>query len=195
MLVIGNGESRQNLNISKINKIKIGCNAIYRDFKVDHLVCVDKKMLSEVTTHCVDTLIYTRKDWIDKYKHLSNVKLIPDLPYQGMLRMDEDWHWGSGPYAVLLASTLTKQPIHLIGFDLYSNNGQLNNIYKNTPNYGNESKRAVDPSYWIYQISKIFEIFNETKYIIHNSKTWKMPKNWLKSNVYLDTDTIDMYYK
>jgi hypothetical protein len=47
MLVIGNGESRASVNIDKLNYTKIGCNAILRDFSVDHLVCVDRPMLLE----------------------------------------------------------------------------------------------------------------------------------------------------
>ena len=47
MLVIGNGESRCDINLSEINTTKIGCNAIVRDFFVDHLVCVDRRMVDE----------------------------------------------------------------------------------------------------------------------------------------------------
>ena len=47
MLVIGNGESRLKTNLNKIEDIKIGCNAICRDMPVDHLVCVDRRMVLE----------------------------------------------------------------------------------------------------------------------------------------------------
>jgi len=40
MLVIGNGESRSGININSIDQVKVGCNAVYRDYKVDHLICV-----------------------------------------------------------------------------------------------------------------------------------------------------------
>ena len=39
MLVIGNGESRKALKIEELNLPTVGCNAIFRDIKVDHLVC------------------------------------------------------------------------------------------------------------------------------------------------------------
>jgi hypothetical protein len=195
MLVIGNGESRLRLNIDKINKPKIGCNAIYRDFVVEHLVCVDKKMLEEVCKNCLQSTIYTREEWIYKYKNLSNIKTVPNIPYVGNNRMDEGWHWGSGPYAVLLGSQLASSTVHILGFDLYSVDGKINNIYKDSSNYGKSDKRAVDPSYWIYQIGKIFETFHNKTFIIHNTKDWILPKNWVKSNVYVDTDTISSYYK
>ena len=47
MLVIGNGESRENIDLNKINTTKVGCNAIMRDFFVDHLICVDRRMVEE----------------------------------------------------------------------------------------------------------------------------------------------------
>ena len=37
MLVIGNGESRLQVDLDKIDICKIGCNAIRRDYEVDHL--------------------------------------------------------------------------------------------------------------------------------------------------------------
>lgn len=195
MLVIGNGQSRLGINIDKINKVKIGCNAIYRDFAIDHLVCVDKKMLDEVCKNNNQSIVYTREEWVDRYRHLPNVKTVPTVPYIGTTRMDEGWHWGSGPYAVLLGAQLSNSTVHLLGFDLYSKDGKINNIYKDSDNYGKSDKRAVDPSYWIYQIGKIFEIFNNKKFIIHNTKDWILPKTWVKSNVYVDTDTVFSYYK
>ena len=45
MWVLGNGESRQQVNVKNLKGIKIGCNAIIRDYKVDHLICVDRRMV------------------------------------------------------------------------------------------------------------------------------------------------------
>jgi 6-pyruvoyltetrahydropterin/6-carboxytetrahydropterin synthase len=41
-----------------------------------------------------------------------------------------------------------------------------NNIYKDTDNYNIAKKRAVDPSYWIHQIGRIFKHFS--KHYGHN---------------------------
>ena len=46
-LVLGNGESRGSLDISKVSCTKYGCNAIHRDYVVDHLICVDTRMVDE----------------------------------------------------------------------------------------------------------------------------------------------------
>lgn len=194
MLVIGNGESRSNIDLSKISRPKIGCNAIYRDIFVDHLVCVDLKMMNEVKDN--HHKIYTRKDWVSRYKDHTNIFAVPDLPYNGIQRWDEPWHWGSGTYAILLGATITKiSRVDLIGFDLYSKNGFVNNIYKDSKNYANSFKRAVDPRYWILQASKIFECFENIEFVIHQTDTWELPDSWKKSNVTVDKISNILYYK
>ncbi len=50
-VVLGNGESRKKLNYSISNNYTLyGCNAIYRDQVVDHLISVDVKMQHEIYT-------------------------------------------------------------------------------------------------------------------------------------------------
>jgi hypothetical protein len=131
-----------------------------------------------------DTLIYTRKDWLYYfYSKNQNVKLLPELPYQGDDRKDQTMHWGSGPYAVLLAVQLCAEEISLYGFDLYSTSKSVNNVYKGTDNYSSPESKPVDPSYWIYQIGKVFEYFPDRKFKIHNIRDWLLPIEWQKNNV------------
>ena len=61
IIAIGNGESRKNIDLNSIATKKIGCNAIYRDFDVDHLICVDKRMVLEALESNANnnSLIYT----------------------------------------------------------------------------------------------------------------------------------------
>ena len=49
MYVFGNGESRTSVNISNLEGIKVGCNAIYRDYTMDHLICVDRRMVRTIS--------------------------------------------------------------------------------------------------------------------------------------------------
>lgn len=189
MLVIGNGESRQSINIDLIDDLKIGCNAIIRDYNVDHLVCVDRRMVKEAVDRNVNqtTYIYTRSDWMQQFKQNKRVREVPELPYVGSDRWDEPFQWGSGPYAVLLGSKLSKhREVRLIGFDLYSKTDTINNVYKSTSNYDDESKRPIDPRYWIHQISMVFKNFPSTHFIIYQDEQWILPKQWKFSNVSLD---------
>ena len=195
MLIIGNGESRRDIDLDSLNCTKIGCNAILRDTKVNHLVCVDKPMLREAVNNLYnkDAKVYTRKNLFVQYRLEKNIRMVPDLPYAGSERPDDPIHWGSGPYAVLLAAKLATDNIHLLGFDLYSKDDKVNNIYKDTANYSLAHKSAVDPRYWIYQIGKVFECYPKIQFTIYQEPGWELPKAWNYSNVKVDTIS-NIYY-
>jgi hypothetical protein len=188
MWSVGNGESRLAINLDRLKGPKVGCNAIYRDYYTDYLVCVDKRMMQEVIHARVNlrnTLVYTRPDWYPQFKTLK-VRQVPPLPYSGEERWDEPFQWGSGPYAVLIATLFAKERyVNLIGFDLWSSSSTVNNVYKGTSNYDDADKRAVDPRYWIHQIGKVFECFPKTKFTIYQDN-WDLPKAWNYPNVKVD---------
>lgn len=187
-IVIGNGESRISLDIGSYwDKVTlIGCNAIHRDIKVNHLVCCDHRMVRESVNNKKISSIYTRPRYYkDFYKVLQKekVKNLPDIPYNGSLKPDQAEHWGSGPYAVLLAAELNFKDILLVGFDLYGKNNLVNNVYKGSQNYLPENKPAVDPSYWIYQMRKVFLHHSDRNFKIFNFDNWSCPEDWLLPNV------------
>ena len=188
MYVFGNGESRTSVNIDKLEGTKVGCNAIYRDYTMDHLICVDRRMVQEVLTNDANqhSYIYTRQDWLPQFD-ATRVRKVPELPYVGSERWDEPFQWGSGPYAVLLSAKLCNSSVvRLIGFDLYSNTQTVNNIYKGSSNYNSANKRPVDPRYWIHQIGMIFKYYTKINFVVH-CNDFELPKAWKQSNVSLDT--------
>jgi len=189
MWVIGNGESRTTINIDRLAGPKVGCNALWRDYYTDYLVCVDRRMVDEAISGNANTngtLIYTRPDWINRYVN-KDVRSVPPLPYKGDQRWDEPFQWGSGPYAVLIAAAYTKlKEVKLIGFDLHSKTKTVNNVYKGTPNYDDATKRPVDPRYWIHQIGTVFKCFPKIQFIIYQDE-WQLPKDWNYPNVTVDT--------
>jgi hypothetical protein len=191
MYVFGNGESRTSINIDKLNGIKIGCNAIYRDYTMDHLVCVDKPILKEAinSQYNLNSKIYTRKNHFSNYQVTKNIRIVPDLPYLGTQRPDDPVHWGSGSYAVLLAAKLATSEVYLLGFDLYSTDNKVNNIYKDTANYALAYKSAVDPRYWIYQIGMVFKCFPNVNFVVRNNN-FELPKSWNYTNVTVDKISI-----
>ena len=192
-IAVGNGESRLGIELDRFYKksILIGCNAIHRDHRVDHLVCVDQRMVNEALTNpeIKDTKIYTRPNWILQFKSFPNVVEVPELPYKGSLREDDPWHWGSGPFAVLLAALLTESDVWMIGFDLHSKSKTVNNVYKGSKNYSAALSSPVDPRYWIYQCQKIFAYFPNRRFFVFNEKDWKMPDTWMMPNVIFQDKT------
>lgn len=196
MLIIGNGESRKNIDLTKINATMFGCNGIYRDYNVRHLICVDRKMVREAVEakYNQTSFIYTRKCWFNEFAQLKNLRILPDLPYVGSERYDDPIHWGSGPYAILTAiKTLTQidnynSTINIIGFDLYGNNeGKINNVYKDTDNYDLAIKSAVDPRYWIEQIGILIKLHPTLDFKFYNVQNWRVPKQWKYRNFHLDS--------
>ena len=187
MLVIGNGESRKDIDLDKHIDTKIGCNAIHRDYRVDHLICVDRRMVKEAVEQGANehALVYTREDWFGNYKQYKRIRTVPVLPYVGSDRWDEPFQWGSGPYAVLLGAKLSKE-VKLIGFDLHSKTKTVNNVYKDTIGYDAGTKNAVDPRYWIHQIGQVFKWYPKRKFTIYQLDNWQIPQNWKLANVSVD---------
>lgn len=189
-VVIGNGESRRNINLElyRTEYALIGCNAIHRDIAVDHLVCCDRRMASEATANhqTKNTKIYVRPDWFHYFRKIQknkNINVLPALPYTGNTKADDPMNWGSGGFAILLAASLGFKDIEILGFDLYPVDKSVNNVYKGTENYSGPDSKPVDPSYWIYQIGQIFKYYPDTNFIIRNFQTWETPLEWQKSNV------------
>jgi hypothetical protein len=188
MWAIGNGESRKDVKIDLLEGPTVGCNAIMRDYTVDYLVCVDKRMVEEAINRKANehSLVYTREDWYKRYE-AQRIRKLPKLPYKGTQRADEPFQWGSGPYAVLIGAMYARERcVNLIGFDLYSTTKQVNNVYKDTPNYDRADKRAVDPRYWIHQIGMVFECYPKITFTIYQKDGWKLPQAWNYPNVQVD---------
>ena len=189
MWAIGNGESRKDIDINSLSSFKVGCNAVMRDYTVDYLVCVDRRMVQEAIDRKANehSLVYTRPDWFKNYSNHKRVRVVPELPYVGNERWDEPFQWGSGPYAVLIAARFSKErTVNLIGFDLYSNTKTVNNVYKDTPSYDSSDKRAVDPRYWIHQIGMVFRCFPKIQFTIYQDPSWELPQAWNYPNVSVD---------
>lgn len=190
-VVIGNGESRRHVDWQLWTAhTLIGCNAVHRDLPVAHLICCDRRMAEEATANTAmqHTQIYVRQRWhhyFRKIKKNKNVQLLPPVPTEANAKRDDPDHWGSGPYAVLLAAALGHTHIDLIGFDLYPLDHTVNNMYKGTVNYAASGSQAVDPSYWIYQIAAVFDHWPNIQFQIHNKVAWLLPVLWQKNNVKL----------
>ncbi len=188
-LVIGNGESRLKFDYKEISyNTLIGCNAIHRDIIVDHLVCCDRRMVHEAVENPKNknTLIYVRPSnfhYFRKIQKNKNIRELPPIPFEGEFKRDKPEHWGSGPYAILVAANSVDQQIILLGFNLYSQNEKVNNVYKGTNNYNDKNSKAVDHSYWVHQIVQVFRYYPDKEFLILNQRDWQIPREWQLDNV------------
>lgn len=188
--IIGNGESRIGFDLAHLKSFStvIGCNAVFRDYVFPYYVCCDRHMAQEAANAVgKNSTVYTRQNWHTQFAMWPNVKKLPDLPYEGDKRQDEPFHWGTGPYAGVVALTFKPKVIFMLGFDLWSKSQTVpNNVYHNTDGY-TYIKRPVDPRYWIHQFAKLFELDN-CRWILVNEKDWKMPEEWKGfKNVFTET--------
>lgn len=181
--MIGNGESRRNFALNQIKDYTIGCNAVHRDFACAEFVAVDRRMVLEILRNeaCQNAAIYTRSEWFAEFSS-ERVKSLPPLPYKGKDKVDQGFHWNSGPYGILRACMLQAKVIHLLGFDLWATNDLHNNIYKDTINYSKSSQRPVSPDFWIYQLAKLFELYPNTNFVQHQHTDWRIPSSWNSFN-------------
>ena len=198
-VVIGNGESRRSIDIQSLTGkiLLVGCNALHRDAVVNHLICCDDRMVREAVENpnTSSTFIHVREhsyQWFRKVQKRKNIILLPSIPEQEHNRIDQPRNWGSGTYALLVASQqIDIKKIYLLGFDLYGNDRLVNNLYKNTNNYSSGGSHAIDPSYWIWQTAKVFRLFPNIKYTVVNHTNWKMPAEWQQHNVgFLDVENF-----
>ena len=184
MWVIGNGQSREGFALNQLKEHTVGCNAVHRDFTCNEYVAVDRRMVDEILRNEKNKglPIYTREDWIDNYRKRSQVKALPELPFSGLNKSDQPFHWNSGPYAVLIAALKNPKQIHLLGFDLWSKTSFVNNIYKSTPNYAGAHDRRVTPDFWIYQLGKLFNHFSNIEFVQRQPDNWRIPDQWKHIN-------------
>lgn len=158
--IIGNGVSRKSIDLTRLNGVTYGCNAIYRDFTPDYLVAVDPAMIEEIlnSTYPKERLIIRSHPAID-------------APTVRKLKWRDSC---SGISALRLALQEDYEKIVLIGFDLWginsaseinnrggvnaeiSDSGQrtVNNIYADTENYRSSQKSEVRYQKWINQLEQ-----------------------------------------
>lgn len=150
--VIGNGPSRLAVNLESLRPhgTIYACNAIHREFTPDVLVAVDIAMIKEIERTGIQKQIpfYARKPGPNSIQIPQSIKGID-----------------SGSTAMCLAGMEGYEEVFMLGFDLRSKNGQINNIYAGTQNY--KPRHAKDATYRriIAAICKTTHQFPDTKYI------------------------------
>lgn len=180
--VIGNGSSRRNFDIRKLYTagITYGCNAVHRDFMVQHLVCVERKHLAEAMSWKLQDKIYLHTS----HKNINLAKdpkleLLPEVPYEKVHFWDDITSFEAGPAALLLAAQ-SHDIVIIFGFDF----GQNEHMYSDTDNYTSLS-RTYDCH--LHQVKRVISHYKESKFIFVNNIA-DVPETLSKlDNVLIDT--------
>jgi len=154
--VIGNGTSRRNIPLLNLvgQGTTYGCNAIYREFSPDYLICVDVKMVIEINKSRYQ---YDNQVWTNPNKAYNN--------YTGFNFFNPSKGWSSGPTALNLASDHNHKKIYILGFDYVGIDNLINNMYADTPNYKKSTDKATYHSNWLKQTVAVINRNAEIKYV------------------------------
>jgi len=181
-VVIGNGISRQDLypdlfsllanhraGLFGVNAVQTyGCNALYRDFTPDFLVCVGPTMANEIAQsgYSDNQIVYSTQDSVLNYP--GKFYLTPQNP-----------HWDSGAIAAYLACFDGHKTVYLMGYDGYS--GEDNswyNVYAGTPGYPSH----MDPNteaFTILSLKLVMDTYSDVDFVrVMPTRTYYMPDIW-----------------
>ena len=146
--IIGNGESRKEIDINKINGIKAGCNAIYLYDKVDLLCAMDSF-------------------WRDKIIKETNIPLLSrkyNNAFQTCLQIyEKDWKDVHVPYRGYCSGTTLldyilstyRQDVYMIGFDFGYTGSTVNHIYKGQRFHPRADKPAQNENIFLNETIEI----------------------------------------
>lgn len=143
--IIGNGESRKDIDINKIQNIKIGCNGIYLYNKVDYICAMDKFWRNKI-------LQETNIPLISRY-HNTSFQTYVEL-YNGKWTNTKCYYRGycSGITALDFAcSCLNDNELYLIGFDFGYTGLTVNHIYKDTKFHPKADRKAQNEDIFLKQ--------------------------------------------
>jgi len=179
--IIGNGESRQGFDLNQLRPYGriFGCNALYRDFVPDALITVDPQMIKIIEREKVDE----KCEVIKRVVRENNDKVF--LSSRGVTVADR-YHGAAGPSALYLMCDrlVWLKSVYLVGFDIVSTTGRVNNVYKNTEGYVSEDAPATYTENWIEKLGRIFTDYPHILfYYIGNSvERWSKLPNLIYTN-------------
>lgn len=176
--VLGNGTSRSSLDLNRLKEVGtvFGCNALYREFTPDVLISTDPGISEEIqkSGYPLKNIHYTRKP----------------IAGSGSKKIMFNYGFSSGPIAMTYACKTDAESIYFAGFDLTGINGNVNNIYADTPHYKSSSAKETYYGNWVTQIQKVIEYYHSKRFVRIIAPGAYTPKEWCLPN-YSEISIID----
>ena len=171
VVVIGNGKSRQSIDLESLPYTTYGCNAVYRDYSPSVLVTVDNGMMQEIYTEYEGDATVWFRSWNPLPAEVKEILPIPmpviekGTPCAEFTLNGAPWgthitwlnrdlipniidipdiaDWSTGTTAIRLA-LMHESPeiVYLVGFDIGSSDDSINNVYAGTLNYLSETESS-----------------------------------------------------
>ena len=143
-----------------------GCNALYRDFTPDFLVCTGKEMVKELANsgYCDNHIVYAGAASI--MEHPGKFYLVPQNP-----------SWNAGAIATYLACFDGHKKIYLYGFDGQDTAGH-NNVYVGSNAYPKHSDPVSD-QVWVAAMAHIMSVYDDVEFVkVSTSGNTSVPTEW-----------------
>lgn len=170
--VLGNGKSRLDVNLPKLNKCGaiFGCNALYRDYAPDYLFATDPAISKE----------------IEDSGYPNSHQFFTREPSGRSKKITINFGFSSGPIAASYAADFGYKHVYLIGFDLASNDGKINNVYAGTNCYKSGDNKETYYGNWVNQLAAIMsKQYPITKFIrILPTESPYTPPQWVDIHNY-----------
>lgn len=177
-VVLGNGPSRQLFDVRHLLKHRSGllgdktlqsyaCNAFYRDYKADFLVCSDRRIAKEIADsgYADNNIVYTRVDVTLEFPR--KFYLIPHDPYAD-----------AGSTAAYIAAFDGHKRIYLMGFDGQDCQNHNQNVYAGTNGYDSVDAN-VPGDKWVENLGTIFRVYNDVDFVwVTEYGRQTTPENW-----------------
>ena len=166
--IIGNGKSREEFDLETLRGkgTTYGCNAVYRNFKPDYLVALDRLIGEEVANNypVAERPCYSTKLNIQRYS--EHFVMIPRNPTMSC-----------GSTATHIARFDGHKEIYLLGFDSYNTDPKkTNNIYVDTNAYSKEHE-IYGYELWTNQMITLFTKYKDVDFYRVGSKIIDVYKN------------------
>ena len=118
--------------------------------------------------------------------------------YKDLGGRDRGWACGATSAWVALEQNKDLEELYLIGHDLKSYDNFINNMYKSTPNYGDEKNKPIPDVNWISQWHTLMQEYPKVKFIKVNprgirggDKINNVVPEWVNKNVdYINFDEL-----
>lgn len=144
-----------------------GCNALYRDFTPDFLVCTGKEMAKELANsgYCDNHIVYSSAATI--MENPGKFYLTPQNP-----------SWNAGAIAAYLACFDGHKKVYLYGFDGQEPAEPINNVYTGSNAYP-KATQVVSDAVWGAMLGHIMSVYDDVEFVkVSFSGNTNVPAEW-----------------
>lgn len=160
------------------NFLTYGCNAIYRDYKLDFVCCTGKGIIKEIAESNLDNtniVFYTNTKYIEQYP--GKFSFLPQDP-----------DFNSGAIAAYMAAFDGHKKVYMLGFDGVDNPDNNYNRYAGTLNYP-PLDHPTNESYWVRSLNTVMQVYSDTEFVrVCPTKKFRQPDMWRNNLNYRQID-------